>query len=108
MRKINTLCLSLVGLTGFILNANQYHDNDSLKSDAHEKKMMSSIEFVDLDEEIELGVELLQYLPEDFDPYKGMVIDPSEINFEEIGKPEGIDFETKSYLPKNFNPYLGQ
>jgi len=108
MRKINLFCLSLLGLTGSVLSANPSNNNDLLNSKAKEKELIASIEFLELEDESALGTELLKYLPEDFDPYKGMLFDPSEIKFEEIDQPEDFDFDTKLYLPENFNPYSGQ
>lgn len=44
------------------------------------------------------------YLPLNFDPYKGMFTDVSDALIEE---PVSFDFDTKDYLSDNFDPYQG-
>ena len=64
---------------------------------------VSSIKFIEVEQQIELGFDTNDYLPEDFNPYKEEV-PVNGINFMEE---ETIDlgFETADYLPENFNPY---
>ena len=67
-----------------------------------------AIELVEMEEEIELGFDTKDYLPEGFNPLKGMHdLDWSKIELLEIDEEVVIGFETKKYLPTNFNPYVG-
>nr|WP_299338526.1 hypothetical protein [Allomuricauda sp.] len=67
----------------------------------------NEIEFVEEDEEIVLGFDPYDYLPENFDPYK------TYVNFEAIPYIEGEDeealgFDTAQYLPQGFDPYFAE
>lgn len=64
---------------------------------------VSSIKFIEDEQQIELGFDTKVYLPEGFNPYIEEV-PVSGINFMEE---ENFDlgFETADYLPENFNPY---
>ena len=45
-----------------------------------------------------------EFLPEDFDPYKGLIIDESYL----LASTEiGFEFNTVEYLPENFDAYKG-
>lgn len=45
-----------------------------------------------------------EFLPEDFDPYKGLIIDESYL----LASTEiGFEFNTVEYLPENFDAYRG-
>ena len=69
---------------------------------------IASIEVIELEEEIELGFDTADYLPADFNPYKGMGdINWDEIELYELEEEIDLGFDTKDYLPKNFNPYRG-
>lgn len=64
---------------------------------------MSNIEFIEVEEGIDLGFDSTKYLPEDFDPYSTSIsiesidfIEDEEVN---------LDFNTKDYLPEGFNAY---
>ena len=64
---------------------------------------MSNIEFIEVEEGIDLGFDSAKYLPEDFDPYS------TSINIESIDFIEdeevNLDFNTEDYLPEGFNAY---
>ena len=64
---------------------------------------VKSIQFIELEQQIELGFATADYLPKGFNPYK-QEVSISGINFMEE---ENIDlgFEPADYLPENFNPY---
>lgn len=64
---------------------------------------ISNIEFVEIEEGIDLGFDSAKYLPEDFDPYTASIsigsidfIEDEEVN---------LDFNTEDYLPKDFDAY---
>ena len=62
---------------------------------------INSVEYIEEDERIELGFDVADYLPEDFDPYK-IYFDLNSIEFIES------EFEVadlSKYLPENFNAY---
>ncbi|WP_394974922.1 hypothetical protein [uncultured Croceitalea sp.] len=64
---------------------------------------VSKISFIEEDQQIDLGFDTTEYLPEDFNPYQ------EEVSIEGINfmEDELIDlgFDTENYLPENFNPY---
>ncbi|GMN11228.1 hypothetical protein MTsPCn9_20670 [Croceitalea sp. MTPC9] len=64
---------------------------------------VSSIKFIEEEQQIDLGFDTKEYLPEDFDPYQEEV-SVNGINFMEE---ENIDlgFDTSEFLPEDFNPY---
>ena len=49
-----------------------------------EAKLLSSIEYIEEEEAIDLGFDFHQYLPLDFDPYKGMIYDVEDIQYIEL------------------------
>ncbi len=57
------------------------------------------------EEEVDLGYDTYFYLPDNFDPYQGMIIDLEEITVEEPEENIDLGFSTDKYLPKGFNPY---
>ena len=56
------------------------------------------------EEEVDLGFDTAEYLPENFDPYK-QYVDLDAIEFIEEEESLDFGFETSEYLPENFNPY---
>lgn len=64
---------------------------------------LSQVEFVEVDEAINLGFDSSNYLPEDFDPYTTS-INMKSIDFIEEDKVD-IKFDTEDYLPEGFNAY---
>ena len=57
-----------------------------------------------IEEPIGFDFNTQDYLPANFDAYKGMItIEPNEL----ISEPISFDFDINSYLPANFNPYAG-
>ncbi len=108
MKKLSFLGLLLVSGLSYTANAKDFNDNKALAGQTEEKQLIKNIEFFDVEEDVETDSELLGYLPNDFDPYKGMIFDFSEIDFQEIPEPIIFNFNTADYLPKDFNPYKGQ
>ncbi|MDT0606634.1 hypothetical protein [Croceitalea rosinachiae] len=102
-RKFYALIIGLAFTT--ITNAGTgLNDNEEL----NEVELLNTIEFIEDEEESDLGFDVTQYLPYGFDPYKGMVFDISEIRYVEICEPIHLGFDSNEYLPENFNPYIGQ
>lgn len=64
---------------------------------------ISKIEFIEVEDGINLGFESAKYLPEDFDPYTTS-IDIESIDFIE-DEEVNLDFNTEDYLPEGFNAY---
>jgi hypothetical protein len=108
MKKVTFFCLVFIGMIVSTINANTLNDNKVLAKEAQEKAFIKSVEFIEIEYELEANTELLKYLPSDFDPYKGMIMDISEIEFQKVGEPLHLGFNTADYLPKDFNPYRGQ
>lgn len=66
---------------------------------------VDSVEFVEEDQDLELGFDTAAYLPENFDPYSG-IISVKAINYIDICDEEDLGFETNGYLPAGFDPYI--
>ena len=62
---------------------------------------------VEVEEGVESDLDLVKHLPDGFDSYKGMLIDPATVHFEVEDAPITLGFPTTPYLPKGFNPYAG-
>ena len=99
MKQLPLLSMTIVFLATLTLQAK---DRDT-RSD----ERMTAIEFLEIEENIEADVDLVKYLPDGFDPYKGMIVDPATVHFENVEAPITLEFDTTPYLPKNFNPYRG-
>lgn len=68
---------------------------------------VEDITFIEVEEEIELGFDTAQYLPEGFDPYKGMELNLAKIEFIETEEEIDLGFDTAQHLPERFNAYEG-
>ena len=69
---------------------------------------INDIEVIELEEEVELGFDTSNYLPENFNPLKGKHdLDWNTIELIEIEEEVELGFDTSKYLPENFNPYKG-
>lgn len=92
---------------------------------------IEDIKVYELEEELDLGFDVNDYLPSNFNPYKGMdsieeleveakkvfaelfadiqqeILNVEDINVYEIEEEVNLDFDTKDYLPSDFNPYQG-
>ena len=94
---------------------------------------INDINVVELEEEVELSFNTKDYLPKDFNPYKGMrndneldaemdlafedvfetlesgtIINIESLKGYELEEEVEIGFDTKKYLPENFDPYAGK
>ncbi len=67
---------------------------------------LDKIELIEIEENIELGFDTAQYLPEGFNAYAGMQT-ADGLNLIVIEEEIELGFNTKDYLPKGFNPYRG-
>jgi len=66
---------------------------------------LDDITYIEEEEEIDLGFDSKQYLPADFDAFKGMGLDLNDIRYIECEEDVILDFNVRDYLPKDFNPY---
>lgn len=80
------------------------HENSSNELE-EENFDISQIVLAELEEDIDLGFDPYFYLPHNFDPYKGMLLDVGEIIFLDIEEEIHLTFNPKEYLPDGFNPY---
>lgn len=99
--------MMVLGCAAFVVNAQPLENNDEMANQNEQEALIRSIEFVEIEEKEDLHAALLRFLPNDFDPYKGMVIDSSDIHFQKVCEPVEVNMNTQSYLPKGFNPYVG-
>ena len=68
----------------------------------------STIELFEVEEEAHLGFDTKDYLPANFNPFKGLHdLDWSTIELFEVEEEVNLGFDTKDYLPIGFNPFLG-
>jgi hypothetical protein len=65
---------------------------------------ISTIELVEIEEDVELNFDTKQYLPKGFNALKGKDdLDWNTIELVEIEEDVELNFDTKQYLPKGFN-----
>ena len=70
---------------------------------------IDQLEIIEIEEEIDLGFDTSQYLPEGFNPLEGKDdIDWSTIELIEIEEEIDLGFDTAAYLPEGFNPLAGK
>ncbi len=65
---------------------------------------IASIPYEELEEDIPLGFDTTEYLPENFDP-KVSYIDLKAVPYLKMAEYEDIGFDTAAYLPASFDPY---
>lgn len=65
---------------------------------------LDDIIYIEEENELVLGFDTADYLPEDFDPYK-QYVDLDAIEFIEEEDCLDLDFDTAEYLPDGFDPY---
>lgn len=63
---------------------------------------INSITYIQEEDEIELGFDVADYLPEGFDPYE-FYFDLDSVEF--IEEKWSLDFDTAQYLPEGFDAY---
>ena len=77
----------------------------SSKEEADEAAfILSEIEFIE-EEDLELGFDTKDYLPEGFSPYE-VYFDLNSVTFVEDHQELDLGFDTSVYLPNGFDPYL--
>ncbi len=70
---------------------------------------IDDVEIIEIEETVELTFDTSIYLPENFNPLKGMHdLDWSTIELIEIEEEVELGFDTSKYLPKNFNALKGK
>lgn len=65
----------------------------------------TDLNVIEVEEEVELGIDTTLYLPYGFDPYKGFQLNVADISVIEIEEEVELDFDVNDYLPADFNPY---
>ncbi|MEM8927981.1 MAG: hypothetical protein AAGC45_07245 [Bacteroidota bacterium] len=84
MRKRSIVFVML--LSAFTMHfgfaSNELNDNNTLEKQA-EAQILASITYIEdeIDDEIDLGFNVHEYLPLDFDPYKGMIYGLDDIEY---------------------------
>ena len=78
-------------------------ENLSTSDHLEENLNLPTNDWVDMENDMELGFDTKAYLPENFDPYAN----PTDIHSINFIEEEGIElgFETSAYLPEGFNAY---
>lgn len=84
--------------------SNQNDKEISKESEVAASLDLNSIVFLEAEEEIDLGFDTADYLPEDFNPNK-LYVDLNQFTYIETDEGSLLDFDTAAYLPKDFNPY---
>ena len=80
----------------------------SIEDSTFENFDINSIEVIELEEEVELGFNSKDYLPENFNALKGMHdLDWNTIELVELDEEVELGFNPKDYLPKCFNALKG-
>ncbi len=95
-----------------IANASLFNDvtnpfEEVLKDQANEITLVPSqdLNVIEIEEDIDLGIDTSAYLPYGFDAYKGYQIDTADICVIEIEEEVELGFDVNDYLPANFDPY---
>ena len=101
MKKASTI-LSLLFLGATLVSFKGYPQSNPKSVDPS----IDKIGLIEIEEEIELGFDTAQYLPEGFNAYAGMQT-ADGLNLIVIEEEIELGFNTKDYLPKGFNPYRG-
>ncbi len=69
---------------------------------------IEDISIFEVEEDVEINFNTKAYLPDDFNPLKGLGdLDWSIIDLNRIEEDVFIDFDTKKYLPEDFNSLKG-
>jgi hypothetical protein len=84
MKKINWIAVMVLSLwvPQMTLAYNDVKNNHPKMDERAEAKFVSSIAFIEEeDAEFDLGFDVYQYLPLDFDPYRGMIYPLEDIEY---------------------------
>ncbi|MDD7888190.1 hypothetical protein [Flavivirga sp. 57AJ16] len=99
------LALNTVGIP----SENTDRIKTSIDEDENPYLDVGSIEVYEIEEDVDLGFNTKDYLPENFNPLKGKGdLDWSTIEIYKIEEDVDLGFNTKDYLPENFNPLKGK
>ena len=80
----------------------------ALKRELNEEISVASIDVIELEEEVDLGFDPADYLPEGFNALEGKNdLDWSQIEIIELEEEVDLGFNPKDYLPDGFDPYKG-
>lgn len=102
MKKASTiLSLLLLGATMVSFKASPQCQTECNKFN------IKDIDLIEIEEELELDFDTAQYLPEGFNPYKGMFATNEDLGLIEVEEEIELGFNTAAYLPEGFNPYKG-
>lgn len=81
---------------------------DSLASIKDEPVKIEEVYVYELEEEVNIDFDTSQFLPEGFNPLKGIGdLDWNTIELVELEEDVYFDFDTNIYLPNDFNPLKG-
>ena len=93
-------------LSEYTLNKILFANNENVTTNDLD---FSTIEIIEIEEEVVLDFDTKQYLPKGFNALKGKDdLDFSTIEIIEIEEEIVLDFDTKQYLPKGFNALKGK
>jgi hypothetical protein len=67
---------------------------------------IDDINFVEVEQEIELGFNPYNHLPANFNPYQGFELNIDDIHIIEDDQEIDLGFDVDLYLPANFNPHF--
>ncbi|BFP41595.1 hypothetical protein FGF1_24400 [Flavobacteriaceae bacterium GF1] len=86
MGKINVIApvVSSFLLSNLAMANIELRNDGPTMDELAEAQLLSSIEYIEEEEVIDLGFDVHQYLPLDFDPYKGMIYDVRDIQYIEL------------------------
>ena len=125
MKSLFTICsMLLITISATSFNTIENPDSLTLKctelnveecalathftSEVEEPVKIKDINVYELEEEVNIDFDTKQFLPEGFNPLKGLGdLDWNTIELIELEEEEVIDFDTKQYLPKDFNSQKG-
>lgn len=102
MKKVTTY-LSIAFLASIMMS---FSGTPECKTNC-EPLPIDDITYIEPTEDVELDFDTAQYLPEDFDAYKGMGTDVTNILFIENEEEFDLGFDTAAYLPIGFDAYAG-
>lgn len=126
MKSLITFCsMLLISISATSFNIKE--DPDSLKLKCTDQvneicKLVANLAFVndiepakvedvvvlELEEVVDIPIDVKTFLPQNFNPYKGIGdLDWESIELVELEEEVSFNFDTKKYLPQNFNPLKG-
>jgi hypothetical protein len=85
----------------------QFEENLILQAQT-ENVNIEDLIYIEDAEIVELGFDTATYLPEDFNPYQGMIFELEDIIYVEEEDEIELNFNTSTFLPKNFNAYSSE